>query len=95
MHSSTLGLLGTIMQFVAVILSVVLGFKEQLAALSIIICGLILETAYVLIRLPQIIGIWQEDGIRIGILFFFQLFINIAIAAVFYGIGLGLSRILS
>lgn len=95
MHSSPLGLLGNILQLVAVILSVLLGFKEQPAVLSILICGFTLAIAWVFVRLPKVIGIWRSDGIKIGKLFLIQLVLSSAIAAVFYGIGFGVSQIFS
>jgi hypothetical protein len=92
MNSSLLGLFGTILQFVAVILSIVLGFNEQLAVVSIIICSLILEIAWVFIRLPQIIGIWQREGIKVGGIFLYGWLLYSALAAVLYSIGFGISR---
>lgn len=95
MHSSPLGLSGNILQLVAVIVSVLLGFKEQPAVLSIFICGLTLEIAWVFVRFPQIIAIWRSDGIKIGKLLLIQLVLSSTMAGVFYGIGFGVSQIFS
>ena len=93
--SPPLGKIGNILQFVAVVLSVTLGFREAPAFISIIICGLIFVVAYVFVRLPQMIGIWRSDGIKIGKLFLIQLVLSSGIAAVFYATGYGVSRIFS
>ena len=67
-----------------------MGYQARPALWSLLIIGVVFQIAYTFIRLPQISGLWQRDGIGGGMkLLFYQLCINAMIGAFFYGIGFG------
>ncbi len=93
--SSPLSGFGTFLQFVAVVGSSVVGFKEMPAIMCIFGAAVLFEIAYVFVRLPQMVAVWSRDGFKIVKLVIMQLVLNAMIAAVFYWLGRGAGRLFS
>jgi len=93
--SSPLAGIGTFLQFVAVVVSAVVGFKEMPAVMCILGGAVLFEIAYVFVRLPQMAAVWARDGLKIVKLVIMQFVLNAMIAAVFYWLGRGAARLFS
>ena len=91
--SSPLGGPGGIIQLIALIVSISLGFSEIPFILCILIGAALFQVGYVFVRLPQIIQVWHRDGFKILQLFMMQIIINGLLASFFIGIGRGVSLI--
>jgi hypothetical protein len=92
--SSPFSGIGTFLQLSGVVVSAVMGFKEVGVILAVVSGAALFQAGYTLVRWPQMIGVWQRDGVGIVKLVFFQLIIQLLLAAVFYGIGRGIAWII-
>jgi hypothetical protein len=87
--------LGKLFVLVAITVSVILGYASKPILFSVAIGSLLFTISYILVRLPHLLGIYQEDCIKILLLFFYQFLFYSIIAAIMYGIGFGVSSLLS
>lgn len=94
MQFSPLGLLGNLLQIVAVVLSTTLGYTGKPVMVAVLAGSLVFVIGYVFVRLPQLVGIYQREGAKIiPRLFLNLLLINGALAAALYGTGWVVSRL--
>ena len=75
--SSPISGIGSLLQVVAVVTCVTVGVKELPFVISIAVGAAIFEVGYICVRLPQIIGVWQRDGLKIVQLFLLQFIAHI------------------
>lgn len=87
--------LGNLFQVIALIVSVALGLMSKPALISIFAGSLAFTIGYIFVRFPQMLGMYRTDGLRILLLFIYLLLGNSLLAAILYGIGLGISRVFS
>ncbi|MFN9090342.1 MAG: hypothetical protein ACK5V0_02240 [Alphaproteobacteria bacterium] len=79
--------LGSLITLAAVGIAVYFGYQQNPALVSIAIGSACFTLGYVLIRLPQLLGLFQRDGIR-SLLALVYVFVGYCVlSGVFYGLG--------
>ena len=83
--------LGSLFQLVGVVVSFALGFTSIAFLACALIGGVLFQIGYILVRLPQMVGFWERDGIQVVKLFAIQMVLFSLLASIFWGIGKGIS----
>jgi len=87
MHTHPLGPIGSVFQLVAVVVSGVLGFYGKPALISMFVGGLLFAVGYVFVRLPQMLGVYRNDGAKVLLAILYLIIGNSVLSAILYGIG--------
>ena len=92
LRHSPLHTVGSLICSVSAIVSFALGFTEIRFIASVMIGGLLLIIGYILVRLPQIIGDCEVQGIKnTVVILIVQLPMSFFLAAILWGVGKGIS----
>lgn len=79
--------IGNLVQLAAVAASAVFGYAAMPVIPSILVGSVLLSVGYMLVRLPQMINLYQTERKRILLLPIYLVVFNCALSAPLFGIG--------
>jgi hypothetical protein len=87
-------IIGNICYLVAVVLSIVLGVKDQPFLISVLIGSAIFQVAYMIDHVSLMLSLFYDRKLsKIAMVILIQLFLHGIYASVLYGIGRGCARL--
>jgi hypothetical protein len=88
MYTHPLGPAGSLFQVAGVVVSIILGIQGKPALISVLAGSILFVIGYVIVKLPQMIRTFRDDGPKILLLFTYLLMFNCILSSIFYAIGM-------